>query len=419
MTDAEAMSDTGERATGGPDPGAVGPPAPSEPPTPLVTNGAGEVGDQALTPSRRRGLRGLLPAPVWQIGRLLILALIVEYLVVPQIAGTRKAIHQLAAVQWEWLLLGVLLEVAAVLSYAMLSRTVLPEDHRPSFLTVLRIQLTTLSVSHCVPGGTAAGSSLGFRLFSGAGVRGADIGFALAAQGLGSALVLNVIFWVALVVSIPAWGVSPIYLTAAAVGAALLVLLTVLVLLLTRGEDRVANWIERRTERIPFVDSRALRAAFVRMAFRLRELGRQRSLLGRAALWAAANWLFDAASLYVFVGAFGHWVNPDGLLVSYGLANVVAAIPITPGGLGVVEATLTSTLVGFDTPRSVAILGVVSYRLVNFWLPIPLGGLTYASLQVNSGHPERPSSRLRKTAAHLFRPLQRRSEKAAPTQTDE
>ncbi|MGH9115553.1 MAG: lysylphosphatidylglycerol synthase transmembrane domain-containing protein, partial [Acidimicrobiales bacterium] len=99
------------------------------------------------------------------------------------------------------------------------------------------------------------------------------------------------------------------------------------------------------------------------------------------------NWLLDAASLWVFVGAFGHWVNPDGLLVAYGLANVLAAIPLTPGGLGVIEATLTSVLVGFGTARGVATLGVIGYRLIQFWAPIPLGGLTYLSLQVDPGGP--------------------------------
>jgi uncharacterized protein (TIRG00374 family) len=135
--------------------------------------------------------------------------------------------------------------------------------------------------------------------------------------------------------------------------------------------------------RVPFVDGTALRRFFEQVAGRLQEVGQQRPVLLRAVLWAGANWLLDAASLFVFVGAFGHWVNPDALLVAYGLANVLAVIPITPGGLGVVEATLTSVLVGFGTPRGVAITGVIVYRLVNFWLPIPLGGLAYLSLQVN------------------------------------
>ena len=353
---------------------------------------------------RRRGLRALLPAPVWHVGRLLVLALIVEYLLVPQIAGSNKAFHQLLRVDTPWLLLGLVLEAAAIASYALMARTVLPADGRPGVFTILRIQLTTLSVSHCVPAGSVTGSSLGYRLYTSAGVRGADVGFALATQSLGSALVLNVVFWVALVVSIPVWGFSPLYLVAALVGGVLLVLLALLVVVFTRGETRAADWMERRAARVPFVDAAAARAAFLRVALRLRELAGERRVLVEAVGWAAANWLLDAASLYVFVGAFGHWVNPDGLLVSFGLANVLAALPITPGGLGIVEATLTSTLVGFDTPRSIALLGVVSYRLVNFWLPIPLGGLTYASLQLDNGNPEHPAGWLRSAVGLLHRP---------------
>jgi uncharacterized protein (TIRG00374 family) len=153
----------------------------------------------------------------------------------------------------------------------------------------------------------------------------------------------------------------------------------------TRGEERVGLLLERAASRLPFVDGKALRRTFEEVAGRLRELGRQRKVLVRALGWATANWLLDAGSLAVFVGAFGHWVNPDGLLVAYGLAYVLAVIPITPGGLGVVEATLTSLLVGFDTPRGIATLAVVGYRLINFWLPIPLGGLAYLSLQVEQG----------------------------------
>jgi uncharacterized membrane protein YbhN (UPF0104 family) len=76
----------------------------------------------------------------------------------------------------------------------------------------------------------------------------------------------------------------------------------------------------------------------------------------------------------------------DGLIVSFGLANVVAALPVTPGGLGLVEGVLVPSIVGFGAPRGIALLGVVSYRLVNFWLPIPVAGLAYLSLQADSLH---------------------------------
>ncbi len=316
----------------------------------------------------------------------LVLGLVVEYLVLPQIAGTRKALHLLGRVDPRYLVLGVALEVASLLAYAALTRTLLPAASAPGFGTVLRIQLATLGVSHCVPGGSAAGSSLGYRLLRAAGVEPADIGFALGTGGIGSALVLNVLLWGALVVSIPVRGINPLYLTVAVVGAVLLGGLGVIVLTLTRGEAWGARLLGRLARRLPLVDSRVVEGLVHQLAARLRALAADRGLLGRAVLWAAANWLFDAASLWVFVLAFGHRLGPDGLLVSYGLANVLAAVPLTPGGLGVVEGVLVPSLVGFGTPRGIALLGVVGWRLVNFWLPIPVGAASYLSLRVAPRH---------------------------------
>jgi uncharacterized protein (TIRG00374 family) len=350
-------------------------------------------------------LRRILPAPVWQIGRLLLLALVIEYLVVPQLAGPRKVAHLVTEVNPFLLLAGVALEAASLFAYAQLARSVLPDGRKLSLSTILRVQLTTLSVSHCAPGGTATGAALGYRLLTQAGVAKGDVGFALGVQGIGSAVVLNVILWVALIVSIPVWGFSAVYLMAAAVGAVLLLAAGGLVVTFTRGEERVGALLERSATRIPFVDGTALRRSFIHVAHRVEEASKRRRILLQALVWATANWLFDAASLAVFVGAFGHWVNPDGLLVAYGLANVLAAIPITPGGLGVVEAALTTLLVGFGTPRGVATLGVVAYRLVNFWLPIPLGGLSYLSLQVDRGGPEERKNRLHMVRSRLAAPF--------------
>jgi hypothetical protein len=68
--------------------------------------------------------------------------------------------------------------------------------------------------------------------------------------------------------------------------------------------------------------------------------------------------------------------------VAYGLAYVLAAIPVTPGGLGVVEGVLVPSLVGFGATPGAAIVAVLGYRLVNFWLPIPVGAGAYLSLRV-------------------------------------
>jgi hypothetical protein len=75
-------------------------------------------------------------------------------------------------------------------------------------------------------------------------------------------------------------------------------------------------------------------------------------------------------------------VSPIDLLVAYGLANILAVIPITPGGLGVVEFISISTLTGFGVAGGAATAGVLCWRLVNFWLPIPFGGIAYLSLRL-------------------------------------
>lgn len=336
-------------------------------------------------PSRWRRLAGRHP---FRRGALLILlAVVAEYLVLPEIGGVGRSLYLLGRVNVGFLVLGVVLEVASLASYAELTRVVLPPG-ASSFSRVWRIDLSTLAVSHVLPGGTAGGDGLGYRLLTNEGVNGSDAGLALALEGIGSALVLNAILWLALIVSIPLSGFNPLYATAAIVGALVLAAFAGLVLLVTRGEDRAARVLRTVVGRLPLLTPSVAEGAdriVHQVAARIRVMAGDRALMRRAVLWAAANWLLDAASLFVFLAAFGHIENPDGLLVAYGLAYVLAAIPVTPGGLGIVEGVLVPSLVGFGATRAVAIVAVIGYRLVNFWLPIPVGAGAYLSLRSGTG----------------------------------
>ena len=178
---------------------------------------------------------------------------------------------------------------------------------------------------------------------------------------------------------------DPLYLTAAGVGVVVLCVAGFLLFLFTRGEHWVGARLERVAGRVPLVDGAALRRFFEQVAARLRRSGSNVGSWSGPSCGPAPTGCSTPARWPCSSAPLATGPIPDGILVAYGLANVLAAIPITPGGLGVIEATLTSVLVGFGTPRGVATLGVIAYRLVNFWLPIPLGGLAYLSLQVNGG----------------------------------
>ena len=104
-----------------------------------------------------------------------------------------------------------------------------------------------------------------------------------------------------------------------------------------------------------------------------------RSALGdtwwKALLFALGNWLFDYFALVAAITATGSHPRPTLVLLAYSASMVLAMIPITPGGLGFVEAGLTGLLALAGVSGGDAVIAVLAYRLVSFWLPLPLGGV--------------------------------------------
>jgi hypothetical protein len=329
---------------------------------------------------------GWIPRPLRHGITIFVLFIIVEYVLIPSFlhSKARSALSQLGRVNLVWFLAGFVFEAAALVAYGLLTQSVLPR-RAPDFSKVLRIDLSSFAVSHVIPGGSAGGTALGYRLFTSNGVSGPDASFALATQGIGSAAVLNAMLWIALVISIPLHGFNKAYVTVAIVGVVLLAAMGALILLLTRGEAHATRALQALARRTPRITEEQMERLVQSLAGRLRTLGSDPRLLRRAVSRAAANWLLDATSLWMFIAAYGHLTRPIDLFVAYGVANVLAAVPITPGGLGIVEAVAASSLIGFGVPATTAWLGVISWRLFNFWVPIPVGAGAYLSLRVRRG----------------------------------
>ncbi len=323
--------------------------------------------------------------PLRRLAILLILALIVEYLVIPELIGASKDLYLLGRLNIGWLIAGIILEAVALFCYALLNRVLLPPQGRPSLSRLFRIDLSAAAVAHVIPAGTVGSAGIGYQLFTAEGIPGTEVGVMMATKGMGSTVVLNVLLWIALVISIPLSGFRPVYATVAAVGAVVLGVIAALVLGVTLGEKRAARILRSIGQRIPGVGGDRLERIAFQAAASIRRLARNRAVLIESLTWAALNWLLDAASLWCFIAAFGGFANPVGLFAAYGIANVLGAIPVTPGGLGIIDTVTPVLLVGFGLTRSVATLGVLAWRLVNFWLPIPAGAIAYVSLKVPRG----------------------------------
>jgi uncharacterized membrane protein YbhN (UPF0104 family) len=256
-----------------------------------------------------------------------------------------------------------------------------------------------VGVSNSLPGGGATAVAVRYRFLTRAGVRPSGAVGAFAIEITVSNLVLAALFGAGLALALTSLPPSPLYRVAGIAMVAVFAAAAVGLVLFARGRSRataIAASLARRLspslrERIVgFVDLAAGTVAEVLS-------GRRR--LGVATAWAAANWLLDAAALWVLLAAFGFAAQPAPLLVVYALATIIGMIPITPGGLGVVEGLLVPSLIAIGAPPDTAVLGVTAWRLVQFWMPIPLGAAAAVSL---NGAPWVALQRF--AVAHLRRP---------------
>jgi uncharacterized protein (TIRG00374 family) len=111
----------------------------------------------------------------------------------------------------------------------------------------------------------------------------------------------------------------------------------------------------------------------------LRERDEVRRVLGRhwweALLLSAGRWVLDYLTLLAALTAVHADPRPSTVLLAFCAAQFLGTLPLTPGGLGFVEAGLTGTLVLAGVPAGAAVVATLAYRLISFWLPIPAGAV--------------------------------------------
>ena len=98
----------------------------------------------------------------------------------------------------------------------------------------------------------------------------------------------------------------------------------------------------------------------------------------RALLATVGRWTFDYLTLLAALAAIGSHPRPGLVLLAFCGAQVLAQIPITPGGLGFVEAGLTAMLALAGVSAGDAVLATFAYRLFSYWMPLPLGLVGFA-----------------------------------------
>jgi len=317
----------------------------------------------------------------WGLG---LLALVIAGIfLTPRVSQALDDVHQLRGAAFGWLVVSFLGEVASLLCFSVVTYVLIQPTRRPSFPRILRVDMVTVALSHAVPAGSVAGTALGYELLAEEGVGEVESGFVKVSQSLLSGMLLQAMLGGFLLLKIMIYGPSTSNALLAAAGGVLVAfviafgyLLERRTALVRRGVIRLFGWLPRLTpDRLGrFVDE---------LASRLTELLTHPARLAWATAGSLGNWVFDLISLWAAIRAFGHSPNITLVGVSFCVAQVAASLPISPAGLGVVESSLVPLLISFGATSVVAVLGVLTWRVFNYWFPLPVGGLAYVSILVN------------------------------------
>jgi uncharacterized protein (TIRG00374 family) len=302
----------------------------------------------------------------------LVLTSVSLYLVAPSLLEVFGSAQNLGQISLLWFPLLAVLQLASLACLWILQRLTIP---RSPWSAVIDSQLAGNALAKIAPGGGAMGAALQYKMLVERGVeRGRAVAGITAVNLLTFAVVLGLP-----ILALPALisgSIDDNLLQAAIFSLVVFVLLTAIASLMLAADrplhklttliERVRNRLRRNAPDTNHLPRRVKK-----------ERDRILEALGddwpKALLATIGRWAFDYAILLAALAAVGARPAPGLVLLAFCAAQVLAQIPITPGGLGFVETGLTALLALAGVAPGDAVLATFIYRLFTYWLPLPLG----------------------------------------------
>lgn len=282
-----------------------------------------------------------------------------------------------------WLAAAVGAEVLSMVAFARLQRWLLRAGGvRVRLVEMVEIILAGNALSSSLPGGAAWSATWAFGQLRRRGANGLLAGWVLVVAGALASFAVFVIVASGAWISGDAGPLAGLRWVAAALAA--VPVAAALVYILARDNDGVRGAVTGVWAAL------SARSAAVRAVGRAAQSGISHLGIVRpgAVGWseafglAMANWLWDAVCLVACIQALQFHVPWRGVLVIYGLTQISASLPITPGGLGVVEGSLAALLVAYGATSASALAIVLLYRIVSFWGLVPIGWIAWFGLDL-------------------------------------
>jgi uncharacterized protein (TIRG00374 family) len=315
------------------------------------------------------------PALLVKRGLLLAVTGVSLYLLAPALLEVFGAWDQLDDISPLWFAAMIVLQVGSyACMWAIQKIAVRSERWGP----VITSQLASNSFGRVVPGGVAAAGAMQYAMLARGGVPAAAAASGMTASSL---LVFGILLAMPLL-AVPAVvtgvAIDPRLARAAEAGAVIFVAMIALGVwcvvrdrpleLIGAAVQGVRNRVMRRRAPLEGLPQKLLR-----------ERDTVVQVLGdrwwEALLFASGRWVLDYLTLLAALYAIGAEPRASLVLLAFFAAQLLGTLPLTPGGLGFVEAGLTGTLALAGVSAGAAVVATLAYRLVSFWLPIPAGAI--------------------------------------------
>lgn len=317
----------------------------------------------------------------WQILIVIIVLGLAVNLILPRMLDINEAVTVLQGMVWWLVLAAVVSEVLVYFSYGSSLKAVLDiEGHNLSVLECTAIFTASYSIG-IVAGGWIGAAATTFGLFAKKGVRKSH---AMVAGLLPSMLANIPLTLIALagILTLQFTGhLSQRQLIQYSIFIALLLLFSfgyLVGLAFPKTAFKLVNWALWNWNRFrnkPYnPETTQLRLDIMFNAWRRMGNGNWlRPLLGTVGYYG-----FDLLTMYLIFLAAGYQISPGVLFAGYGLPLLLAKMAfIVPGGVGVIETSMAALFTSQGVPGDIALVVILGYRLLSFWIPIMIGFLVY------------------------------------------
>lgn len=321
---------------------------------------------------------------------ILILGIII-YVLVPKLLGVRQAIGLLKNMNLFWLIGALIIEFLFYFGMAVLLRVILDVlNQKLKFWDLLRLSYLSNFAMHLLPLAFVGTGIVNYYFLKLKGLTSGQAIITIVLRNTFTYIAMAVLLVISIIYLPTHAELSRLqtYIVVGLIGFAIWLLLYMIYLyynkdIFYRRANQLANflnWFSWRIRKKSLSSQEKTKIIVDDIYEGFRLLDQKRSAIPYAIFGGLLNWLGDIICLGLVLLAFGYQVHIGVLIFAYVISQILGIASWIPGGLGIVEGSLGLILIGFGAPAEITWMGVLVFRLLSFWLPIPVGMYSFYSL---------------------------------------